>query len=56
MTWKSIKDIAWFSFIFILAITLIEYEPEDFWVDFAGDLFGALAISFISVEKALRDE
>lgn len=56
MNWKSIKDIAWFVFVFILAVNLIEHQGDTFIVELAGDLFGALALMFVAIERALRDE
>ena len=49
----AILDIVWFVVVFILAIKLIEYQG-DWWVDTAGDLFGALGLMFLAVERALR--
>ena len=56
MNWKTIKDVAWFFCVWVLAIKLIEYQGGDWWLDQAGDLFGAMGLMFLAAERALRDE
>ncbi len=56
MAWKTIRDIAWFIFIFGLAITLIENKGSNWIVEMAGDIFGAMGLMFLAAERALRDE
>lgn len=53
MTWKEIKDIAWFVLIFVLAVRLIEYEAGDLLVEMAGDVFGSLGLMYIAVSQTL---
>jgi len=54
MNWKTIVDIAIWVCGYFMAVTLIEYQGDKM-VDLAGDLFGALGLMFIAVERALRD-
>jgi hypothetical protein len=56
MKWREVKDVAWFVFVFILAIYLIENVGNSFLVEMAGDLFGAFALMFLAAERALRDD
>lgn len=55
MDWDKIKDSLWFIFIWVCAITLIEYQG-DWLLDFAGDVFGALGLFMLGIERALREE
>ena len=55
MNWKNIREAVWFIGIWLLAITLIEYSGDDWWLNIAGDIFGALGLMFLGAERALAN-
>lgn len=56
MNWKTIKDVAWFGLIMLLAIVLIENEGGSWMVETAGDLFGAFGLMALAIYRTLRDD
>ena len=51
----KIWRVARFVAVFVLAIHLIEYQAPNFLVEFAGDLFGAVALMFVAIGETLND-
>lgn len=57
MNWKKVGNLAFFVFIFALAVNLIEYQADYWMTEIAGDLFGALALMSLAVYyKALEED
>jgi len=56
ITVKEAWDIFWWVAIFVMAIYLIENDGDAWITEIAGDLFGAIALMFIAVYNALKDD
>lgn len=55
-TLKQVFDFCIFGLFWLSAIKLIEYQADELLVEFAGDVFGALALMGFTVYWLDREE